>query len=162
MAKPQLSRGLYHFCFPLSRATPIFRSHEFRPTCASLLLANGVPMKQIQVWLGHSNFSTTADIYSHLDMSAQMETGDVARAFCAKPDRKPSERISVPADSDAKHEPNADSQTEDATNIKPCELGSVQQTGKWKERAVCASRKGEETCTKKTSSASRSPKNSKV
>jgi site-specific recombinase XerD len=28
-----------------------------------LLVANGVPMKNIQEWLGHSNFSTTADIY---------------------------------------------------------------------------------------------------
>lgn len=115
-------------------------------------------MKQIQIWLGHSNFSTTADIYAHLDMSAQMETGDVAGAFYAKPDRKPSERISVLADSDAGHGPNADSQTEDATNIKPCELGSVQQTSKRKKSAVCASRKGVETCTKKTSSASGSPK----
>ena len=28
-------------------------------------------MKQIQIWLGHSTFSTTADIYAHLDYSAQ-------------------------------------------------------------------------------------------
>ena len=28
-------------------------------------------MKQIQIWLGHSTFSTTADIYVHLDFSAQ-------------------------------------------------------------------------------------------
>jgi len=46
------------------------RFHDLRHTCASLLLANGVPMKQIQVWLGHSTFSTTADIYAHLDMLA--------------------------------------------------------------------------------------------
>ena len=45
------------------------RFHDLRHTCASLLLANGVPMKQIQIWLGHSNFSTTADIYAHLDIS---------------------------------------------------------------------------------------------
>lgn len=53
-------------------------------TCASLLLANGVPMKQIQIWLGHSTFSTTADIYAHLDYSAQIETGDVASAMFEK------------------------------------------------------------------------------
>ena len=41
--------------------------HDLRHSCASLLLANGVPMKQIQEWLGHSDFSTTANIYAHLD-----------------------------------------------------------------------------------------------
>ena len=29
--------------------------------------ANGVPMKQIQEWLGHSDFGATANIYAHLD-----------------------------------------------------------------------------------------------
>ena len=43
-------------------------------TCASLLLSNGIPMKQIQIWLGHSTFSTTADIYAHLDFSAQEQS----------------------------------------------------------------------------------------
>ncbi len=41
------------------------RFHELRHSCASLLLANGVPMKMIQDWLGHSNMGTTANIYSH-------------------------------------------------------------------------------------------------
>jgi len=50
-------------------------------TCARLLLANGVSMKQIQVWLRHSTFSTTADIYAHLDMLAQIQTGNVAGAL---------------------------------------------------------------------------------
>lgn len=62
------------------------RFHDLRHTTASLLLANGVPMKQIQVWLGHSNFSTTADIYAHLDVSAQQATGLVAGALYAKPE----------------------------------------------------------------------------
>ena len=38
------------------------RYHDLRHSCASLLLANGVPMKQIQEWLGHSDFSTTANV----------------------------------------------------------------------------------------------------
>ena len=33
------------------------RFHDLRHSCASLLLANGVPMKQIQEWLGHSDFA---------------------------------------------------------------------------------------------------------
>lgn len=38
-------------------------------------------MKQIQEWLGHSDFSTTANIYAHLDYKSKitlaqaMETG---------------------------------------------------------------------------------------
>lgn len=31
-------------------------------------------MKQIQLWLGHSNYSTTADIYSHLSTDALQES----------------------------------------------------------------------------------------
>lgn len=43
------------------------RFHDLRHSCASLLLANGVPLKHIQEWLGHSDFTTTANIYAHLD-----------------------------------------------------------------------------------------------
>lgn len=49
------------------------RFHDLRHSCASLLLSCGVPMKEIQLWLGHSNFSTTADIYSHLDYSSKVD-----------------------------------------------------------------------------------------
>ena len=45
------------------------RFHDLRHSCASLLLANGVPLNQIQEWLGHSDFTTTANIYAHLDYS---------------------------------------------------------------------------------------------
>ena len=31
------------------------RFHDLRHSCASRMLANGVPMKQIQDWLGHSD-----------------------------------------------------------------------------------------------------------
>ena len=47
------------------------RFHDLRHSCASLLLANGVPMKQIQEWLGHSDFSTTANVYAHLDYNSK-------------------------------------------------------------------------------------------
>lgn len=50
------------------------RFHDLRHTCASMLLKNGVPMKQIQEWLGHSDFSTTANIYAHLDFSAKLNS----------------------------------------------------------------------------------------
>ena len=48
------------------------RLHDLRHSCASLLLKNGVPMKQIQEWLGHSDISTTSNIYAHLDYSSKV------------------------------------------------------------------------------------------
>lgn len=53
------------------------RFHDLRHTCASLLLKNGVSMKQIQEWLGHSDFSTTANIYSHLDYESKIMSANV-------------------------------------------------------------------------------------
>lgn len=50
------------------------RFHDLRHSCASLLLATGIHMKQIQEWLGHADFSTTANIYSHLDFSSKIES----------------------------------------------------------------------------------------
>lgn len=56
------------------------RFHDTRHSCASLLLANGVPMKQIQEWLGHSTFATTADIYAHLDYNSKISSADALLA----------------------------------------------------------------------------------
>lgn len=50
------------------------RFHDLRHSCASLLLANNVSMKQIQDWLGHSDFSTTANIYAHLDYNSKLSS----------------------------------------------------------------------------------------
>lgn len=47
------------------------RFHDLRHTSASLLLNNGVQLKDIQMWLGHSDFATTANIYAHLDASSK-------------------------------------------------------------------------------------------
>ena len=53
------------------------RFHDLRHTCASLLLSKGVPMKDIQEWLGHSSYSITADFYAHLDYSSKVKTGNI-------------------------------------------------------------------------------------
>ena len=55
----------------------IIRFHDLRHSCASMLLANKVPMKYIQEWLGHSDMSTTANIYSHVDYVSKIETSEV-------------------------------------------------------------------------------------
>ena len=56
------------------------RFHDLRHSCASLLLTGGVPMKQIQEWLGHSDFSTTANIYAHLDFSSKITSAEAMLA----------------------------------------------------------------------------------
>lgn len=55
----------------------IIRFHDLRHTCASILLKNGANMKEIQAWLGHSNYNTTANLYAHLDISSVCNTGKV-------------------------------------------------------------------------------------
>ena len=58
------------------------RFHDLRHSCASLLLKQGVPMKQIQEWLGHSDISTTANIYAHLDsQSKQLSAAAMEKAL---------------------------------------------------------------------------------
>lgn len=44
------------------------RFHDLRHSCASLLVANGFQLKDIQEWLGHADIQTTANIYAHLDI----------------------------------------------------------------------------------------------
>lgn len=55
----------------------IIRFHDLRHSCASLLLARGIQLKEIQEWLGHSNFNTTANIYAHLDTKVKQKSADV-------------------------------------------------------------------------------------
>ena len=65
------------------------RFHDLRHSCASLLVASKVPMKNIQEWLGHSNFNTTADVYSHLDYTAKYESAKAISTALAKTPEKP-------------------------------------------------------------------------
>lgn len=60
------------------------RFHDLRHSCASLLLSQGIAMKQIQDWLGHSTFATTADIYSHLDFTSKQESAEAISAAFAQ------------------------------------------------------------------------------
>ena len=57
------------------------RFHDLRHSCASLLLAKDIPMKAIQEWLGHSNFSTTANLYTHLDTNSKKFSASVLLKF---------------------------------------------------------------------------------
>ena len=48
-----------------------------RHSCASLLLAQGMNLKMVQEWLGHSDIQLTADTYGHLDMTVKRSIGNV-------------------------------------------------------------------------------------
>lgn len=51
---------------------PKIRFHDLRHSAASLLINSGFNLKEIQEWLGHSDISTTGNIYSHLQYSAKI------------------------------------------------------------------------------------------
>ena len=55
---------------------PRMTFHQLRHSCASLLLAQGVSPKGVQEVLGHSNVSTTLNIYSHLLPSVRQDIAD--------------------------------------------------------------------------------------
>ena len=41
------------------------RFHDLRHSCATIMLYLGYTLKDIQTWLGHSNYNFTADSYIH-------------------------------------------------------------------------------------------------
>ena len=53
------------------------RFHDLRHTFASILINQDVPLLNVSTFLGHSDLSTTANIYAHLDKSKKQESADV-------------------------------------------------------------------------------------
>lgn len=51
--------------------------HGFRHTHASLLFEAGVPMKDVKERLGHSNISTTMDIYTHVTSESKNQSAEL-------------------------------------------------------------------------------------
>jgi integrase len=42
--------------------------HQLRHSAATIMIAQGVPLHTVGAVLGHSNLSTTKDVYGHLDV----------------------------------------------------------------------------------------------
>jgi len=68
----------HHFAALLRKhSLPPIRFHELRHSCASLLLSQGMTLKDVQEWLGHSDIKMTANIYGHLDVARKQSIADV-------------------------------------------------------------------------------------
>ena len=46
--------------------------------------ANGVALKDIQEWLGHSDISTTSNIYTHLDFNSKVASAQAIMPYYPK------------------------------------------------------------------------------
>lgn len=56
--------------------------HDLRHSCATLLRSQGVPMEDIQKWLGHSQITTTEKLYAHFEYKAHINsTEKITSAF---------------------------------------------------------------------------------
>ena len=60
------------------------RFHNLRHSCVSLLFSHGVSLKEIQEWLGHSNISTTANIYTHMDFNKKISSANAIVGILGK------------------------------------------------------------------------------
>lgn len=53
------------------------RFHDLRHTFASILIGQDVPLINVSNFLGHSDLSTTANIYAHLDKASKQASADI-------------------------------------------------------------------------------------
>ena len=60
------------------------RFHDLRHSCAGILISFGVPLLEVQQWLGHSTYQTTADLYVHLDFSSKLKSSETINTILEK------------------------------------------------------------------------------
>lgn len=60
------------------------RFHDLRHLCATILLAQGVDLRSIMEWLGHSQISITANLYSHVTESVKRDAADRMQSAFAR------------------------------------------------------------------------------
>ena len=58
--------------------------HDLRHSCAGILISSGVPLLEVQQWLGHSTYQTTADLYVHLDFSTKLKSSETINTILEK------------------------------------------------------------------------------
>ncbi|MGW0288321.1 tyrosine-type recombinase/integrase, partial [Streptomyces sp. NPDC003236] len=84
--------------------------HDLRHCAATLSLAAGLHMKSIQVLLGHSSYSLTADTYT--SVLPQFEEAQAEAPLALVPRKAPTQRVLAP-----EPEEKADVPPEDAADV---------------------------------------------
>jgi integrase len=80
---PELRRA---FAAILRRADlPAIRFHDLRHSAASLMLAQGVPMRVVMETLGHSSITLTANTYSHVLPALQRQAAEAMDRLLSPP-----------------------------------------------------------------------------
>jgi integrase len=59
------------------------RFHDLRHSAASLMLAQGIPLRSIQDILGHSSIALTANLYAHVGDQLRREAANAMDAILA-------------------------------------------------------------------------------
>ena len=60
------------------------RFHDLRHTFASILIGQDVPLINVSNFLGHSDLSTTANIYAHLDKASKQASANIITGILNK------------------------------------------------------------------------------
>ncbi|MGL5514863.1 MAG: tyrosine-type recombinase/integrase, partial [Sporomusa sp.] len=60
----------------VSKGLRKIRFHDLRHSCATLLLGQGVSMKDLQCWMGHKDMATTANIYAHVEYKSKQAAAE--------------------------------------------------------------------------------------
>ncbi|SCM82438.1 Integrase family protein [uncultured Sporomusa sp.] len=63
---------------------PIIRFHDLRHTSGSLLIANGIPLKNVSSRLGHADIRTTGNIYTHALQSVDKQAANIMDNIISK------------------------------------------------------------------------------
>jgi integrase len=74
LSPDNISRDWRRVCRRLK--LPLVRFHDLRHTCASILLASGIPVLDVSRRLGHAKVSTTLDVYGHLMPGADKKAAE--------------------------------------------------------------------------------------
>lgn len=79
-----------HFSLVLNKnGLKTIRFHDLQHSCATLLFTPGVSPKEMQEWLGHSNISTTANIYTHMDFNKKISSANAIISLLDKEKEPP-------------------------------------------------------------------------
>jgi integrase len=88
--KPTWVTHAFHRFLKETDPDNLIRFHDLRHSCATLMRHEGVPMEDIQKWLGHSTIVTTEGIYAHFDENGNIGSANkLAGAFGEKDVEEP-------------------------------------------------------------------------